>query len=78
MAHEELLPFTRRLALDIIGNDQAGVRQIRATYSDVVGTTIDEGWELEARDSRAWQRAGFDPAEVERRRLAIVERGRTQ
>ena len=27
--HDELLPFTRKLATDIIGNEQAGVRQIR-------------------------------------------------
>ena len=31
--HAELLPFTRRLALDIVSNDQRGVRQIRATYA---------------------------------------------
>ena len=30
VAHDDLLPFTRSLATDIIGNDQAGVRQIRA------------------------------------------------
>ncbi|MFM9083668.1 MAG: enoyl-CoA hydratase, partial [Actinomycetota bacterium] len=31
--HAELIPVTRRLALDIIGNDAPGVRQIRATYA---------------------------------------------
>jgi enoyl-CoA hydratase len=76
--HEQLIPFTRQLALDIISNDQAGVRQIRATYAEVVATTIDEGWKVERRDARAWQARGFDPAEVERRRTGIVERGRSQ
>ena len=33
--HEQLLPFTRALAADIIGNDQAGVGQIRRTYAEV-------------------------------------------
>ena len=33
VAHAELIPFTRQLATDIIGNDQHGVRQIRATYA---------------------------------------------
>jgi enoyl-CoA hydratase len=42
--HDELIPFTRKVATDIINNDQAGVRQIRATYAEVVATTIDEGW----------------------------------
>ncbi len=76
--HEDLLPFTRRLALDIIGNDQRGVRQIRATYTAVASGTVDEGWRTEGSDARAWVGQGVDPAEVERRRTAIVERGRSQ
>lgn len=76
--HEELLPFTRKLAADISGNDQAGVRQIRATYAAVTATTVQEGWAVEARDARAWQQAMFDPAKVAERRAAIMERGRTQ
>ena len=35
VAHDDLLPFTRSLAADIIGNDQDGVRQIRATYAAI-------------------------------------------
>jgi enoyl-CoA hydratase len=76
--HDRLIPFTRRLALDVIDNDQAGVRQIRATYAEVAATTVAEGWAVEARDARAWSAARFDPAEVERRRAAIVARGRSQ
>jgi enoyl-CoA hydratase len=76
--HNELLPTARRLALDITGNDQQGVRQIRATYDSVVATTVEDGWAVEARDAKAWQGRGIDPAEVERRRTAIMERGRTQ
>jgi enoyl-CoA hydratase len=78
VAHEELIPFARKIATDIISNDQAGVRQIRATYAAVVATTVDEGWKVEATDARAWQSASFDKDEVARRRAAIVERGRTQ
>jgi enoyl-CoA hydratase len=76
--HDELMPFTRQIATDIINNDQAGVRQIRATYAEVVATTIDEGWNVEARDARAWQGQRFDKDEVARRRAAITERGRAQ
>jgi enoyl-CoA hydratase len=78
VAHDQLIPFARRLAADVIGNDQRGVRQISRTYDSVAAVTVAEGWEIERRDSREWQRQGFDPAEVERRRLAIVERGRAQ
>jgi len=76
--HDELIPFSRKIATDIINNDQAGVRQIRATYAEVVATTVDEGWKVEARDARAWQSKSFDKDEVARRRAAITERGRSQ
>ncbi len=74
--HDELIPFTRRLAADIIGNDQEGVRQIRSTYAAIAHN--DDDWEREARDSRAWQRSHFSPEKVAARRAAIQDRGRTQ
>ena len=73
--HAELLPFCRALARDISGNDQPGVRQIRATYAEIWADG--EGWATEARDGRAWARE-FSAAEVARRRDAIIQRGRTQ
>lgn len=76
VAHDELIPFTRQLALDITGNEQDGVRQIRATYAAIAHD--DDSWEREARDSRAWQRAQFSPEKVAARRAAIQARGRTQ
>ncbi len=76
VAHDELIPFTRRLALDIIGNDQAGVRQIRDTYFQIA--TDDDHWEIEARDSRAWRRTQFSPDAVAARRAAIQARGQQQ
>lgn len=76
VAHDELLPFTRALATDIIGNEQDGVRQIRSTYASIAFD--DDGWEKEARDSRAWQRTMFSPDKVAERRAAIQDRGRTQ
>ena len=78
VAHDELLPFCRRLALDIVSNDQAGVRQMLDTYGRIGLTTADEGWQIEADISREWARTRLDPAEVEARRQAIVERGRRQ
>jgi enoyl-CoA hydratase len=69
--HAELIPAARRLALDIIGNDQAGVRQIRATYAA-------SGWDIEARNASRWQREMFSPDTVAERRAAIQARGRQQ
>ena len=77
--HDELLPFCRQLAADIVSNDQAGVQRILRTYDE--GTLVDgvSAWEIEARFSREWlQAGGGSAAEVEARRRSIMERGRAQ
>jgi enoyl-CoA hydratase/carnithine racemase len=74
--HDELLPFTRALAADIVGNDGDAVQQIRATYG--ANAHDDDGWEQEARDARAWQRTMFRAEKVAERRAAIQRRGRSQ
>ena len=76
VAHDDLLPFTRSIATDICGNDQPGVRQIRATYGAIAHD--DDGWEQEARDARMWQRTMFSPEKVAERRAAIQARGKAQ
>jgi enoyl-CoA hydratase len=74
--HDELIPFTRSLAADIVGNEQTAVRHIRATYASIAHD--DDAWEAEARDSRVWQRTMFSPERVAERRNTIIERGRSQ
>ena len=74
--HDQLMPTVRRLAHDIIGNDQPGVRQIRRTYAEVHAD--EAGWQTEARDGAAWRRARFSPDQVAARRQAIQARGRAQ
>jgi len=76
VAHAELLAFTVALAKDIAGNDPEGVRQIRSTYAAIAHD--DDAWELEQRDSRAWQRTQFSADKVAARRVAIQARGRSQ
>lgn len=76
--HDELLPFCRQLALDSVSIDQAAVRRMLQTYDEVTATTVDEGWMIEARVSREWEGAGFDPAAIEARRRQVLERGRSQ
>jgi enoyl-CoA hydratase len=75
VAHDDLLPFTRQLARDISGNDQPGVRQMRATYDEI--TRDHAGWQTEATNAARWQREMFSVEQVEARRKAIQERGRT-
>jgi enoyl-CoA hydratase len=74
--HDSLIEVTRGIAHDIIGNDQAGVRQIRSTYDQVA--TNDDHWETEARDGRAWRRSNFSPEQVAERRREIQARGQQQ
>ncbi len=79
VAHAELLPFCRRLAADIVSNDQAAVRRLMRTYREGAEGTVAEAWDLEGRVAAEWQGgSGPDPAEIERRRQGILERGRAQ
>ena len=77
VAHDRLLPFARKLAADIAGNDPGGVRQILATYQAGALVTGAEAYEVEQRHSRAWL-ANRSEADFDARRRAVTERGRTQ
>jgi enoyl-CoA hydratase/carnithine racemase len=73
--HAELLPTARRLAADIVGNDQHAVRNLKDLY--------DRGSKLSVGDAIALEQERFrnfrvDPSEIERRRAAVVQRGRGQ
>ena len=77
--HDELLPRCQALAADIVSNDQAGVRRMRQTYAEGALVTGADAWALEADVSRSWRATGGGTSdEVERRRAAIIERGRSQ
>jgi enoyl-CoA hydratase len=74
--HGELLPTAQALAGDIASNDPEGVASLLASYKETALTTGAEGLLIEHRVSQTWQDRHFDPAEVERRRNAVVARGR--
>jgi enoyl-CoA hydratase len=76
--HDELLTFTRELALAVVSNDQTGVRRMLRTYDEIAANLYNEAWDIEKTVNRAWLAGGIDTAEVAKRRDAIVERGRTQ
>jgi enoyl-CoA hydratase len=73
--HQQLVPFARRLAGEVAAVDAATLQAINATYRDVAGTTLDEGLELERRRFAEWK---LNPADVEARRQAVIDRGRAQ
>ena len=78
MDHDELIPFTRKLATDIVGNDQPGVRQVLATYASVTDGTIADGWAVEASMGRDWLSGRDVSSAVAARREGIMQRGRSQ
>jgi enoyl-CoA hydratase len=80
VAHDELLPFTRKLAADIVSNDQAGVRRITRTYREGTLVTGEEAWTNESQAAGDWLRSGLggSAASIAERRLAVTERGRSQ
>lgn len=76
VAHEDLLPFARSIAADIVGNDALGVREIRRTYAAI--TAESDHWQIEAAASQTWRREQFSADAVAQRRAAIQSRGRQQ
>jgi enoyl-CoA hydratase len=77
VAHGDLLARCRQLATDIIGNDQPGVRQMKATYAE--NSYDAAGWDIEARNARAWRKSGnSNPDQVAERRAGVMARGRSQ
>ena len=76
--HDELLPFTRRLALDIAGYDHRPMRAILAEYERTTATTVAEGLRIEAEVAAEWNRDPAAVGGVAARRDAVIERGRTQ
>jgi enoyl-CoA hydratase len=77
--HDELLPTARKLATDIAGNDQDGVRRMLRTYDEQYLLDRDAAWDLEGSVSHSWLADRSDlAAQVEARRGAVMERGRGQ
>jgi len=75
VAHEDLLPTARRLASDIAANDPRAVRHLKALYDENARMTVADALDHERAVFKAYV---VDFAEVERRRAAVVERGRRQ
>lgn len=73
--HEDLLPNSLRLAGDIAGGDPPTVAALNQTYSDVAALPLGQGLALERERFTTWE---YNPADIEARRAAIADRGRSQ
>jgi enoyl-CoA hydratase len=75
--HDELLPFTLKLAADIVSSNQSALRRILATYDDGELLTGHDAWLREGEVAEAWM-SGASAADLEANRKAVMDRGRTQ
>jgi enoyl-CoA hydratase len=76
--HDELLGFARRLAADIATSDRRALRTLFDTYQRGSLMTGADAWLLEGEAAAAFHGGPVDPAEIERRRHGVVQRGRSQ
>lgn len=74
--HDELLPFTRRLAADLVSCDQTALRRLLDQYRRVgAAGSLAEAHALEGLMAETWR---LDPAAVASRRQQLTARGREQ
>jgi enoyl-CoA hydratase len=74
--HDELLPFTRQLAADLVSCDQTAVRRLLDQYRRVAAAgSLAEAHALEGLMAETWR---LDPAAVAARRQQLTARGREQ
>jgi enoyl-CoA hydratase len=73
--HEDLLPNSLRLAGDIASGDSRTVAALNETYRDVAALPLGQGLALERERFTTWE---YNPADIEARRAAIADRGRSQ
>ena len=72
--HEQLLPFTRQLAADIVSTDEVSVRRLLAHYGQIANAaTLDEAHLIEGFMAESWQPGTSD---VAARRAEVAARGR--
>jgi len=76
--HDELLEFARRVAADIATSDRRALRTLFDTYERGSLMTAADAWQLEGEAAAAFHGGPVDPAEIERRRHGVVQRGRSQ
>lgn len=73
--HSDLLPTARRLAADIVSNDQRAVLNLKALYDRATAVAPADGLVIEQAVFRSWR---VEPAEVASRRESVLRRGREQ
>lgn len=74
---EQLLPYCRKMAQDILGVDQTTLREYRSIIREGLNTTVQQGLQMETRLGQAGL-ARFDPTSFGKQRKTVMGRGRGQ
>lgn len=77
VAPDELMPFCRRIAQDILGCDPATLRDLKRAIGCGLHSTLDEGLALEGELARACL-LRFDTARFGERSATVMRRGKDQ
>ena len=77
VSHDQLLPAARAIATSIVGNNQAAVRALLASYHRIDGAQTNQGLWIEAESARAWM-ATATGDDIAASRASVMNRGRAQ
>ena len=77
VAHDQLLSAARRVATSIVGNNQAAVRALLASYHRIDESQTNQGLWIEAASAREWM-ATATGDDIAASRAAVIDRGRSQ
>jgi len=74
---DQLLPYCRKMAQDILGVDQTTLREYRSIIREGLNTTVEQGLQMETRLGQAGL-ARFDSVSFGKQRKTVMGRGRGQ
>jgi enoyl-CoA hydratase len=75
--HDRLLPAAREVAASIVGNNQAAVRALLASYHRIDEAQTASGLWIEAASAKQWMRQ-VGAGDIAANRDAVLQRGRAQ
>jgi enoyl-CoA hydratase len=76
--HHQLLDAARAVAASIVGNSQAAVRALLASYHRIDEAQTRESFRIELESAAEWTRTHASSADIAANRAAVMKRGRAQ
>jgi enoyl-CoA hydratase len=76
--HDQLLDAAKAVAASIVGNNQAAVRALLASYHRIDEAQTGESFSIELQSAAKWLESSVSSADIAANRDAVIERGRAQ